>query len=144
MSEIIDILSAINIPIQDAILLEKALDKKYVALHGFPPIEWDKAIMIPMQIEQIKSSERIESLRVQMDSRFREVENRLDTMNEKMDSRFREVENRLDTMNEKMDARFSAYDLKFAAIDDKFRILMWMNGILMAMAFAIFSKTFLT
>ncbi len=121
MSEITDILSEVNIPRDKAILLEHALDKKYVAVNGFPPSEWEKANMIPIQQEQIRASERIESLRIQMLG-----------FKEQVTAQF-----------SALDSKFSAIDSKFAAIDDKFRMLMWMNGVLMAMAFAMFGKMFL-
>jgi hypothetical protein len=127
MSEITDILSEINIPRDKAILLEHALDKKYVVVPGFPSIEWEKTNMIPIQQEQIRASERMESLRAQMMG-----------FKEEMHARFQAMESRFSAI----DSKFSSIDSKFAAMDDKFKMMMWMIAILLAMSFATFSKLF--
>jgi hypothetical protein len=101
--------------------------------------------MIAIQQEQIRASERIESLRSQMMVKFEAMDNKLNSFKEEINARFQAIESRFSAIDSKfssIDSKFSSIDAKFAALDDKFKMMMWMIAILLAMSFATFSKLF--
>ena len=96
-----------GIPAEVAVEIDSELYEIFVARENFPPLKWEKEVLMPIQQEQFKASERLETLRSDLRSFRQEV------------------------------------DARFQAIDEKFKIMMWMQGLIIALVFAIFSKMYL-
>ncbi len=139
MSTLIETLKKANIPLEIAYEIESEMEKKFVAKGPFPPLKWEKEVLMPIQQEQFKTSERLENLRVTMDARFEALET-------KMDAKFEALESKMDArflaFKSEMDSKFEAVSIRFQSIEDRFRIFTWMQGVLMVMIFAIFSKLY--
>jgi hypothetical protein len=113
MSSLTEILQKANIPAEIAYEFESELERKFVAKDPFPPLTWEKEVLMPLQQEQFKASERIDSLRSEIVS-----------------------------LRNEMNSRFEAVDARFQSIDERFRVFTWMQGLLLLMIAAIFSKIF--
>ncbi len=142
MSSLTEILKKANIPSEIAYEVETELDKKFVAKDPFPPIKWDREVMMPIQQEQFRTSERLErlsdkmdSFRIEMDAKFDAVDTRFVALESKMDDKFKAVDAKFVALESKMDA-------KFQSIEDRFRTFTWMQGLLLIMIAAIFTKMF--
>jgi hypothetical protein len=114
MSKLTESLKKAGIPAEVAVEIDSELFEIFVARENFPPLKWEKEVLMPIQLEQFKASERLETLRSDLRSFRQEV-----------------------------DARFQSNDSRFQAIDEKFKIMMWMQGLIIALVFAIFSKMYL-
>jgi hypothetical protein len=106
MSELTESFKNAGIPAEKAQDIESKLVEIFVAKENFPPLKWEWEVLMPMQLEQFKASERLESLRNDMRSFRQEV------------------------------------DTRFQAIDEKFKVFMWMQGLLIALVVAIFGKLY--
>ncbi|MCZ8155034.1 MAG: hypothetical protein O9264_02870 [Leptospira sp.] len=150
MSTLIETLKKANIPLEIAYEIESEMEKKFVAKGPFPPLKWEKEVLMPIQQEQFKTSERLENLRVTMDARFEALETKMDSkfeaLESKMDAKFEALESKMDArflaFKSEMDSKFEAVSIRFQSIEDRFRIFTWMQGVLMVMIFAIFSKLY--
>jgi hypothetical protein len=178
MSSLTEILKKANIPSEIAYEVETELDKKFVAKDPFPPIKWDREVMMPIQQEQFRTSERLErlsdkmdSFRIEMDAKFDAVDTRFVALESKMDAKFEAIDAKFVALESKMDDKFKAVetrfvalettmnakfeavdakfvaleskmDAKFQSIEDRFRTFTWMQGLLLIMIAAIFTKMF--
>ncbi|MCZ8156050.1 MAG: hypothetical protein O9264_08020 [Leptospira sp.] len=137
-----EILKKANIPSEIAYEVETELDKKFVAKDPFPPIKWDREVMMPIQQEQFRTSERLERLSDKMDSFRIEMDAKFDAV----DTRFVALESTMNAKFEAIDAKFvaleSKMDAKFQSIEERFRTFTWMQGLLLIMIAAIFTKMF--
>jgi hypothetical protein len=86
---------------------------------------------MPIQQEQFKASERIDSLRSEIVS----LRNEMNSQFEAVDYQFSAFRNELASLRNEMNSRFES-------VDERFRVFTWMQGLLLLMIAAIFSKMF--
>ncbi len=149
MSSLTEILKKANIPSEIAYEFETELDKKFVAKDPFPPIKWDREVMMPIQQEQFRTSERLErlsdkmdSFRIEMDAKFDAVDTRFVALESTMNAKFEAIDAKFEAVDAKFVALESKMDTRFQSIEERFRTFTWMQGLLLIMIAAIFTKMF--
>ncbi|MDF3818923.1 hypothetical protein P3G55_03370 [Leptospira sp. 96542] len=155
MSELTRLLQKIHVPEEIARAIETAIGEKVLAAVIPLEVKWEKERILPMEIEIIKGSERIESFRLEFhafrdaqNQRFLSIDQRFAAIDKwflAIDQRFAAIDLRFSAIDKHflaIDQRFAAVDQRFASIDERFRVLFWVVGIQMSMTLAIFLKTF--